>query len=76
MVTLQASCLYCRQREITDALVDLLIATVHRINARADTKGSESPETPADAGTIFMNAASCRVATKKRLSASGNLLYS
>jgi TnpA family transposase len=38
IVTLLAAYLYCRQREITDALVDLLIATVHRINARADTK--------------------------------------
>src|SRR5260370_6162371 len=38
MVTLLAAYLYCRHREITDALVDLLIATVHRINARADTK--------------------------------------
>ncbi|HEX3308196.1 MAG TPA: DUF4158 domain-containing protein, partial [Streptosporangiaceae bacterium] len=37
-VTLLATYLYCRQREITDALADLLIATVHRINARADTK--------------------------------------
>jgi TnpA family transposase len=38
MVTLMAAYLWCRQREITDTLVDLLIATVHRINARADTK--------------------------------------
>ena len=38
VVTLLAAYLYCRQREITDALADLLIATVHRINARADTK--------------------------------------
>jgi hypothetical protein len=38
MVTLLAAYLYCRQREITDALADLLIATGHRINARADTK--------------------------------------
>jgi len=38
MVTLLAAYLYCRQREITDALADLLIATVHRINARADAK--------------------------------------
>ncbi len=42
MVALLAACLYCRHycrhREITDALVDLLIATEHRINARADTK--------------------------------------
>ncbi len=38
MVTLLAAYLYCRQREITDALADVLIATVHRINARADTK--------------------------------------
>ncbi len=37
MVMLLAACLFCRQREITDALADLLIATVHRINARADT---------------------------------------
>jgi len=28
-----AAYLYCWQREITDALVDLLVATVHRINA-------------------------------------------
>jgi hypothetical protein len=37
-MTLLAAYLYCRSREITDTLVDLLIATVHRINARADTK--------------------------------------
>ena len=37
-VTLLAAYLFCRGREITDALVDLLISTVHRINARADTK--------------------------------------
>jgi TnpA family transposase len=37
-VTLLAAYLSCRGREITDTLVDLLIATVHRINARADTK--------------------------------------
>jgi TnpA family transposase len=37
-VTLLAAYLYCRAREITDTLVDLLISTVHRINARADTK--------------------------------------
>ncbi|MEU7901136.1 DUF4158 domain-containing protein [Nonomuraea sp. NPDC049152] len=37
-VTLLAAYLHCRAREITDALVDLLISTVHRINARADTK--------------------------------------
>ncbi len=30
--------LFCRQGEITDALAGLLIATVHRINARAGTK--------------------------------------
>ena len=33
MVTLLATYLYCRQREITDALADLLIGTVHGINA-------------------------------------------
>jgi cobalamin biosynthesis Mg chelatase CobN len=37
-LTLLAAYLYCREREITDILVDLLITTVHRINARADTK--------------------------------------
>ncbi|MFD8563298.1 DUF4158 domain-containing protein [Streptosporangium canum] len=36
-VTLLAAYLHCRQWEIIDALVDLLITTVHRINARADT---------------------------------------
>jgi hypothetical protein len=36
-VTLLVTYLHCRQREIIDALVDLLITTVHRINARADT---------------------------------------
>ncbi|WP_336207007.1 DUF4158 domain-containing protein [Nonomuraea sp. LPB2021202275-12-8] len=36
-LTLLAAYLHCRQREIIDALVDLLITTVHRINARADT---------------------------------------
>lgn len=37
-VTLLAAYLHCRQWEIIDALVDLLITTVHRINAHADTK--------------------------------------
>ena len=37
-LTLLAALLYCRQREITDTLVDLLITTVHRINARAETR--------------------------------------
>jgi TnpA family transposase len=36
--TLLAAYLYCRGREITDTLVDLLISTVHRINARAEMK--------------------------------------
>jgi hypothetical protein len=36
-VTLLAAYLYGRRREIIDALVDLLITTVQRINARADT---------------------------------------
>lgn len=40
-VTLLAAYLYCRRREITDVLVDLLITTVQRINARADTKVTE-----------------------------------
>ena len=37
-LTLLAALLYFRQREITDTLVDLLITTVHRINARAETR--------------------------------------
>ena len=37
-MTLLAAYLYYRQRGITDALVDMLIATVHRIDGRADTK--------------------------------------
>ncbi|MBF6558426.1 MAG: DUF4158 domain-containing protein, partial [Acidimicrobiales bacterium] len=37
-LTLLAAYLRCREREITDTLVDLLIATVHRINARAETR--------------------------------------
>ncbi|MEZ0070812.1 hypothetical protein ABH927_000143 [Planotetraspora sp. GP83] len=40
-VTLLAAYSYCRAREITDTLVDLLISTVQRINARADTKVTE-----------------------------------
>lgn len=35
-VTLLAALLYCREREITDTLVGLLISTVHQINARAE----------------------------------------
>ena len=37
-VTLLAALLYCRGREITDTLVDLLIATVHKINAHAERR--------------------------------------
>jgi hypothetical protein len=37
-LTLLAALVHCRQREITDTLADLLIATVHRINARAEKK--------------------------------------
>jgi hypothetical protein len=37
-VTLLAALLYCREREITDTLVELLISTVHRINARAEVR--------------------------------------
>ena len=37
-LTLLAALLHCREREITDTLVDLLITTVHRINARAEKK--------------------------------------
>jgi hypothetical protein len=37
-LTLLAALLHAREREITDTLVDLLISTVHRINARADKR--------------------------------------
>jgi len=37
-LVLLAALLHCREREITDTLVDLLISTVHRINARADRR--------------------------------------
>lgn len=37
-LTLLAALLYCREREITDTLVELLISTVHRINARAEVR--------------------------------------
>ncbi|HZD01089.1 MAG TPA: DUF4158 domain-containing protein [Actinomycetes bacterium] len=40
-LTLLAALLHTREREITDTLVDLLIATVHRINARAEKKITE-----------------------------------
>jgi hypothetical protein len=37
-LTLLAALLREREREMTDTLVDLLIATVHRVGARAETK--------------------------------------
>jgi hypothetical protein len=37
-VALLAALLFCRRREITDALVNLLISTVHRIGARAERR--------------------------------------
>ncbi len=37
-VTLLAALVHRREREITDTLVDLLIATVHRIGARAERR--------------------------------------
>lgn len=40
-LTLLAALLVEREREVTDALVDLLIATVHRIGARAEKKVTE-----------------------------------
>ena len=40
-LTLLAALVHTREREITDTLVDLLIATVHRINARAERKITE-----------------------------------
>lgn len=38
VLTLLAALLHCRQRELTDTLVELLISTVHRINARAEIR--------------------------------------
>jgi len=40
-LTLLAALLHEREREITDTLVDLLIATVHRIGARAEKRVTE-----------------------------------
>jgi len=40
-LTLLAALVSCREREITDALVDVLIATVHRVGARAERKVTE-----------------------------------
>jgi TnpA family transposase len=40
-LTLLAALLHARERELTDTLVDLLIATVHRINARAERRITE-----------------------------------
>lgn len=40
-LTLLAALLAAREREITDTLVDLLIATVHRIGARAEKRVNE-----------------------------------
>lgn len=37
-LTLLSALLFCRQREITDTLVELLCSTVHRINARAEVR--------------------------------------
>ncbi|MEV4419801.1 DUF4158 domain-containing protein [Patulibacter sp. NPDC049589] len=41
-LTLLASLIHVREREITDTLIDLLISTVHRIGARADRRGGWS----------------------------------
>jgi Domain of unknown function (DUF4158) len=38
VLTLLAALLHCRHRELTDTLVELLISTVHRINARAEVR--------------------------------------
>ncbi len=38
MLVLLSALLFEREREITDTLVELLISTVHRINARAEKK--------------------------------------
>jgi TnpA family transposase len=40
-LTLLAALLYAREREITDTLIELLMHTVHRINARAEKKVTE-----------------------------------
>jgi hypothetical protein len=37
-LTLLSALLYCREREITDTLVNLLCSTVHRIGARAEVR--------------------------------------
>jgi len=41
-VALVCALLWAREREITDTLVDLLSSTVHKINARAETRSTRS----------------------------------
>jgi hypothetical protein len=50
-MTLVAALLREREREITDALVDLLISTVHRVGARAEKKVTNELSTPSSAST-------------------------
>jgi len=38
MIALLAALVFCRRREVTDALVTVLLSTVHRIGARAERK--------------------------------------
>ncbi|MGH3755406.1 MAG: hypothetical protein ACRDRP_22470 [Pseudonocardiaceae bacterium] len=64
-LTLLATLLYCREREITDTLVELLISTVHRINARADRGGGlaltrSSPER-SGCGAVCLGFGGCGV---------------
>lgn len=59
-LTLLAALVHNRLREITDTLVELLIATVHRIGARADPEG--------DPGTELVNAF-------KRVTGKENILF-
>ena len=37
-IALLAALVFCRRREVTDALVSLRLSTVHRIGARAERK--------------------------------------
>ena len=64
-LTLLATLLYCREREITDTLVELLISTVHPINARADRSGGlaltrSSPER-SGCGAVCLGFGGCEV---------------
>jgi hypothetical protein len=67
-LTLLASLLHEREREITDTLADLLIATVHRISARAERKVTTELSTPSSGWAARRTSCS-------RYAEAGNITY-